>query len=293
MTAVEAYEDCRRRYMEASWHLKSAEDYKKWRDSRPIFQNELATHVGVLLRLQHTGDAEVMHSLGDAFEIGLGVEKNREEAIDRFRVASQAGHTIAMVRLGRILGNRNGLNQLEEARYWYQKAAEGGNTSGMVSLGFAFREGYGVPVDRVKAAEWFSKAVEGGHKRAKYFLAKVYYYSLNSTDKALPLLLDEAESENNDAFWTLGRIYSDDRTNYYDFEKAAYWYERIANGKYAGSAAAARIALAELYLSGRRQPKNLSKAKQYLEEVISTSPESAGFWKDALNLLGKIEKGKA
>jgi TPR repeat protein len=258
----------------------------------PVLEKEITLLVGVLLNSVKNENGEGLLALGDAYQHGLGVERNTEKAHEFLLGSSRAGNTKAMVRLGRLISSPS-INKLDDAIYWYQKAAEGGNTGGMVSLGFAFREGAGVPIDPVKAAEWFSKAVEAGHKRAKYFLAKVYYYSLNSTDRALPLLLDEAESENNDTFWTLGRIYSDDRTTYYDFEKAAYWYERIANGKYAGSAAAARIALAELHLSGRRQPKNLSKAKQYLEEVISNSPELAGFWKDALKLLGKIEKGKA
>jgi TPR repeat protein len=295
MTAVEAYEDCRRRYNEASWRKHDGEDsyesYKKWLAKVPIFQTELAAHVRVLLGLQYTGDPGVMNALGDAFEMGLGVEKDREKAVNYFQLASQAGNTKAMVSLGRIFRIPS-INKLDDSIYWYQKAADGGNTSGMVSLGFAYRDGSGVPVDRVKAAEWFAKAVEGGHESAKILLAKVYYYYLQAPEKALPILLEAAETENTDSFKILGRIYGDDRTTYYDFEKAVYWYERVVAGKYEGSAAAARISLAELHLSGKRQPKNFSKAKKYLEDVVANSPETSAFRKDALKLLGKIEKAQ-
>jgi TPR repeat protein len=256
-----------------------------------VFQKEFESHVRVLLGLQHTGDAEVMNALADAFQMGFGVEANPEEAIDRFRVASQAGHTKAMVRLGRILG-RHDINQLEESRYWFHKAADGGYAGGMVALGFVYRDGKGVPVDSIKAAEWFSKALDAGDIQARILLAKVYYFSLDATDKALPLLLDEAERNNMDSFKVLGAIYGDDRTTYYDFEKAVYWYELVANGKYAGSADAARIALAELNLSGKRQPKNIVKAREYLDAVLSNAPEKHTLRKEALKLLGKIDKGK-
>jgi TPR repeat protein len=295
MTAVQAYEECRQRYMEASWRKYNGEDsyesYKKWLAKEPVFQTELAAHVRVLLGLQNTGDPEVMKALGDAFDMGLGVERNREKAIDCFLSSSQEGNTTAMVRLGRIFKSPS-INKLKDAIYWFQKAADAGNTSGMISLGFAFREGDGVPISPVRAAEWFGKAVDAGDSSAKILLAKVYYFSLNATEKALPLLLEAAETGNTDSFKILGRIYGDDRTTYYDFEKAVYWYERVVAGKYEGSAAAARISLAELHLSGKRQPKNFSKAKKYLEDVVADSPETSAFRKEALKLLGKIEKAQ-
>lgn len=293
MNAVEAYKDCLRRYMEANLLIHQSDGaYKKWMELRPVFQTELAAHVRVLLGLKHTGDPEVMNALGGALQMGFGIEKNLEEAIDCFRFASQSGHAKAMVSLGRILG-RYDINQLEESHYWFHKAAEVGYSGGMVALGFVYRDGKGVPVDSIKAAEWFAKAVEAGDEESKILLAKVYYYSMEDTDKALPILLDVASKGNSDSFKILGRIYGDTRTRFYDFEKAVYWYERVKNGKYQGSANRACIALAELYLSGKQQPKNIVKAREYLEGVLSNSPEKNCLRKEALKLLEKIEKGKA
>lgn len=271
---------------------EGVDSYRNWKKQIPIFQKELTDHVQCLLRLQHTGDPEVFNALGDAFLMGFGIPKDLTEAADRFRVASEAGHTKSMVSLGRILGRGDGKNQLDEARYWYQKAADGGYAGGMVALGFVYREGEGVTVDPAKAAEWFAKAVDAGHKGAKILLAKVYYFSMNATDKALPLLLEEAETENIDSFKILGQIYSDERTNYYDFERAVFWYERVTNGKYSGSANAARMALAELYLSGKRRPKNVSGAKEHLETVVTNSSEKGACRRDAMKLLEKIEKSQ-
>ena len=46
---------------------------------------------------------------------------------------------------------------------WYQKAADNGNTDGMVKIGNLYYYGYGVSQDYRKAMEWYQKAVDNGN----------------------------------------------------------------------------------------------------------------------------------
>ena len=292
MTAVEAYEDCRRRYMEANWRKFEGEDsyksYKEWLGKVPVFQEEFSTHVQALLRLHHTGDPEVMNALGDAFDMGLGVERDREKALEYLLEASRAGSTKAMVRLGGILKSPS-KNQLDDALYWFRRAADGGNTAGMVSLGFAFRDGNGVPVDRVAAAEWFAKAVEGGHESAKILLAKVYYYYLKAPEKALPILLEEAAYKKSESYLVLGQIFSDPTSHLFDYDKALYWLKQVITDK-SHSRNRARIIIAKMNLCGRHRPKDIAMAKEWLDLVVSDSLPKSDFYEWALQILRRIER---
>jgi len=282
--------------MEASWRKFEGEDsyksYKDWLGKVPVFQEEFATHVKKLLRMQNSNNPDALFALGDAFAGGYGIERDPDLSIRYYCDAANAGHVKAMVRFGRLLLREECSETKLLAISWFKKAADGGYSGGMVALGFVYRDAQGVPFNPIKAAEWFAKAVEAGDESAKIILAKVYYFSMGDTDKALPLLLDEASRGNSDSFKILGRIYGDTRTRFYDFEKAVYWYEQVMNGKHQGPANGARIALAELHLEGKQQPKNIVKAREYLDAVLSNAPEKHTLRKEALKLLGKIDKGK-
>ena len=62
---------------------------------------------------------------------------------------------------------RNVVEDSEIARYWYQKAAEAGDSSAQNNLGVMLAAGLGGPKDVEKAVYWYTKGAEGGDGVAK------------------------------------------------------------------------------------------------------------------------------
>ena len=78
---------------------------------------------------------------------------------------------------------RNVVEDSEIARYWYQKAAEAGDSSAQNNLGVMLAAGLGGPKDVEKAVYWYTKGAEGGDGVAARLLKEAIkedpYYSRN------------------------------------------------------------------------------------------------------------------
>ena len=61
---------------------------------------------------------------------------------------------------------RLGYVDYEQARVWYEKAAEQGEGSAMFSLGYMYANELLGESDYSTAAEWYRKAAEAGNKEA-------------------------------------------------------------------------------------------------------------------------------
>jgi TPR repeat protein len=67
----------------------------------------------------------VYYNLGNTYDLGHGVEQDKEEAVKWWRKAADKGDTDAMVRLGNAYDHGNGVEQdKEEAIKWWRKAAD-------------------------------------------------------------------------------------------------------------------------------------------------------------------------
>ena len=148
------------------------------------------------------GNTRAMNRAGDCFYYGWGVEQNYEEAFTYYQGAAEGGEIEGMVNLGVCYENGEGTEQdYENAYTWYNKAIEEGENGdayayigmwfyegvvvdqdygtavaffvnsclegsqlGFDYLGECYKKGYGVPVDKEKAAvlEKGSIAIEEG-----------------------------------------------------------------------------------------------------------------------------------
>jgi TPR repeat protein len=107
------------------------------------------------------------------FELGRAFEFNGQnaEAVKAYRKAADAGSTSAMVGLGTLLINGNGLKtNPTEARIWFEKAANAGDVIGMTNLASIYGGGVGVPVDFAMARSWFAKAAAANSSEGMYQL---------------------------------------------------------------------------------------------------------------------------
>jgi len=287
---AKSYESHQKLYFQSFWINASSDQV----EARGVLKEKLDECVQELLKAEQSGDREILYCLGEAHAYGHWVTKDKNKAISFFQMAADAGHPKSMVKLALYLERSDDPELQLLGVNWLLKAFENGESSAATWLGYAFREGRGVKTDYEQSAAWFTIAAETtGTAIAATTIGRLYYGYMGRPDKALPWLLKAAEDGYCDSFKMLARIYGDNESIHFEMDKAVYWYEQIINGKYEKSANAARLDLAKLYLSGKRQPKNQERAKDLLNQAISHSSGKSSFLTEVVKLLDKIEKGKA
>ncbi len=133
------------------------------------------------------GNVDAQYNLGVALHHGKGVDEDHAEAEKWYRLAARQGFALPQFNLGRLFrdsdrpheaeewfrqaadqGHAESMSNLgvllllrdlfEEGFGWLQRASDLHNPSAMSNLGLCYLHGEGVPADRDKAIEWFSKA---------------------------------------------------------------------------------------------------------------------------------------
>lgn len=118
--------------------------------------------------------------------------------------AALGGNADAQMHLGvwYDFGDYGFSRNYEMARYWYRRAAEGGDRSAMTNLAYMYAHGNGVPVDGETAVAWYERAAALGCRKAMGNLAYLYLAGIfveKDAAKAVRLyeeaVKDEADSE--------------------------------------------------------------------------------------------------
>ena len=118
-----------------------------------------------------------MNKYGEILKKGEGVEVNKEEAAQYFKMAADRGNPAGMFNYGNMLYKGEGveINKEEAARY-FKMAADSGNPDGMFKYGIMLDEGEGVEVNKKEAARYFKMAMN--------------LFKINRTDKSCDFYLD-------------------------------------------------------------------------------------------------------
>lgn len=98
---------------------------------------------------------------------------------------------------------------LNEARVWTERAAEGGNVDAMYDLGVFYAEGEGGPQSFAAAAKWFRSAAEFGIVDSQYNLALLFENGLGispSDEEALYWYMNAARSGDGSAPAEVARL---------------------------------------------------------------------------------------
>ena len=117
--------------------------------------------VGLLL-------ASIIAFAGD-YEDGVAAinRGDHEAAYTLFRQAAEHGHARAQSSLAAMHYSGLGVpKDREQAVYWYTKAAEQGHAGAQYNLGLMYAQGEGVRKDQEQALYWYTKAAEQGHAEA-------------------------------------------------------------------------------------------------------------------------------
>ena len=163
----------------------------------------------------------------------------------------------------------------------YRQAADAGSRDAMLLLGLHYRDGHGVPLNVNDAVHWIDKAAALGEARAAYVLADLYQGGYGvEIDKAKaaafyrqakPGLERMSQHRHIDATTVLGTMHRDGNGMGADPSEAARLYRVAAD---LGSANAMNN-LADLYAHGSGVPQDLDQAMRLLQTAIARNEDGA------------------
>jgi TPR repeat protein len=190
-------------------------------------------------------------------------------AIKFCKVAS-GGSRRAMYQLGRAYAANR---QMPDAIAAYRKAADKGSTSAMVELGVLYGDGNGVAKDSAQARTLFERAAEAGNPRGVTNLAALSNGGGAPSDpvKARALLTKAAETNSAEAQYQLGLMTAEGNGGAKDEVAARSLFERAATQGHPG----AMMQMGVFSETGRGGPKDVGVAKTYYEKAAALGNEDA------------------
>lgn len=92
------------------------------------------------------------------------------------QLAAQKGDSGAQYLFGKALFDGNATLQVDrqQAKVWFESAAQQKHPQATYFLGLMHQNGYGVGADAVRAAQWFKQAADLGNPDAMFMLANAY-----------------------------------------------------------------------------------------------------------------------
>jgi len=134
--------------------------------------------------------AQDKQALKTRYDLALQALQARDpKSVELMKMVANQGYAPAQYKLGMLYRGEGTLvaANMDEARAWMKRAAEGGVPDAMNEYGYMFFNGVGGVQDRPAAAQWFRKAAERGVVDSQYNLAQLY-----QSGKGVPLNPSEA-----------------------------------------------------------------------------------------------------
>lgn len=224
--------------------------------------------------LYHSAAIVSQVKLAQCYEQGKGVEQDYDQAFYWYNRAAERGDTIAQLKLGYCYKMGYGTEQNDSlAAKWYHEAAKQGMAEAQGAIGLCYYFGKGVPLNFTKASEWFQQAADKGNAKAQNNIGLCYYYGKGvplNYDKAAKWFQMAADQDNTVAQANIGRCYKDGQGVPQDYTKAAEWFQIAAYKKDAG----AQMNLGLCYDNGQGVPQDYVKAaKWYHAAAEQNDPE--------------------
>jgi uncharacterized protein len=120
------------------------------------------------------GNAYAQSRLGELYEQGLGVPRNKTLAFDWRIKAAERGELEAQLDVARMYQEGTGVGKdIDEAICWYRRAATEGSAEARFRLERLFRYGSDVEVARASDRSFFEKAALRSHESVIYVLQMV------------------------------------------------------------------------------------------------------------------------
>ena len=122
-----------------------------------------------------------------------------------------------------------------EAIKWYRKAADNGNTDGMMKIADLYYDGNGVSQDYGKDMEWYQRAVDNGNTDCMMIDTGNLYYDGDGVSedygKAMEWYRKAADNGNTFGMMKICDLYSNENGVSQDYSEAMEWYQKaVDNG---------------------------------------------------------------
>jgi TPR repeat protein len=123
------------------------------------------------------GDAQAACELAILYHYGLGVTANPSQSFQLLQKAAEANYVPAMPRLSNAYAEQKTPVSFERATYWATKAAEAGDPTGWLILGFEYNAGLlggNPPYTYRRAMDAYKKAADSGNCLAMMQIGELY-----------------------------------------------------------------------------------------------------------------------
>ena len=143
--------------------------------NRAYAKKDYDTAVNYLLDIASEDNPHACLLLGECFEDGKGLQKNREAAYEWYMKSAKSGLGMAQCDVGRCLVQGNGVKK-DPAKgvEWLKLSADQGTKSAYLWLGYCYHKGLGVDVDYEKAEDLYMRAEAAGEKYATIRLEQLH-----------------------------------------------------------------------------------------------------------------------
>ncbi|WP_294092124.1 tetratricopeptide repeat protein [Sphingomonas sp.] len=120
------------------------------------------------------GHLMALNMVGRCYDLGWGVAIDKARAAECFRIAAERGLDWGMYNYATSLTLGEGVAEDKPAALgWFEKAAAMGNAKAINYIGSFHEDGWVVTKDMAKAAEFYSRAAEGGDFRGAFNHARM------------------------------------------------------------------------------------------------------------------------
>lgn len=173
----------------------------------------LDAHVAALLARAESGDTRAMFDLGCLFDLPEkpGIRSDLDQARAWYEQAAEGGHAWAQFALGNMLERAQGGSRNElAARQLYEASARQGVAEAQMHLARMLETGRGGPAAPAEAADWYARAAAQGHEVAATNLAIMHLEKTAPSpdvNKARDLLTFAADKLDGRAHLVLGDLY--------------------------------------------------------------------------------------
>jgi TPR repeat protein len=140
-----------------------------------LLPDNASAELRALARNAMAGQGAAENDLGTFFVLGIEVPQSVEQAAYWYRRAADQGVANASYNLGVLLERGLGVPRDPEAAVArFRESAEAGHAGALNALGLAYLKGSGVARDPAEALIWFQRASAGGNPRGAYNVARLY-----------------------------------------------------------------------------------------------------------------------
>ena len=119
----------------------------------------------------NNNDNRAMLALGIIYANGDGITKDNKKSFEWIKKSALAGNSYAYMKLANIYASQD---NFKDAFKWFEKSAKLGNSQACYNLGYFYTGGLGVERDLKESLKWYKKSALAGNIDAQLNLSFMY-----------------------------------------------------------------------------------------------------------------------